>query len=76
MSLRGPVPKSNKDSHFILNNVALAGMTDSEVKIKKHQVKEDISKTTTTTAITITKQALKSYIKIICHLILDTSNKQ
>ena len=48
----------------MLNNVALAGMTDSEVKIKKHQVKEDISKTTTTTAITITKQALKSYIKI------------
>lgn len=60
----------------MLNNVALAGMTDSEVKIKQHQVKEDISKTTTTTAITITKQALKSYIKIICHLILDTSNKQ
>ena len=41
MSLRGPVPKSNKDSHFMLNNVALAGMTDSEVKIKQHQVKED-----------------------------------
>lgn len=25
----------------MLNNVALAGMTDSEVKIKQHQVKED-----------------------------------